>query len=533
MQLPLSIIPKPEKITLHAGSFVLAPNSSISYVPAGRRAAELLKQVTGFGLVAEKGAIQIKLDPDIQGDEAYQLEINERGISISASTSAGLFYGAQTVRQLLPASAEKDGITQAVDMPCLHIEDRPRFQHRGFMLDVSRHFFNPTEIKRVLDLLALQKLNRFHWNLTNDQGWRIEIKKYPRLTEIGSKRKATQVDGWILSKPVYDGIPYEGFYTQEEVREIVAYAKENFIEVIPEINSPGHAAAAIAAYPELSCAGTPSEVRATFTSFSKPLCVGKDFAFEFLENVFTEIAELFPFGYIHIGGDEVNKKEWKKCPHCRRRVAEQGLKSGNDLQTYYENQLVKRLKTKGVNIIAWNEAMHADLDKAVINQYWFFIHRKKSLAELQKGRKTIVSDASALYLDYSYKVMELLRTYNFEPQFPEVTDEQAVNILGVESALWTEYVYSRNRMDWQMFPRLLAVSETAWTPKHERNYQDFLTRLESFEQRLNALDVHHATRECYLKYQKISKVPSIFKVIAREHPAMQEYKQYHPLESRD
>lgn len=531
MHQPLPIIPKPEKITLHAGIFALAPRSSISYSSAGKRAAELLKQITGFSLISEKGTIQIELDPDIQGDEAYQLAINEHGIFISASTSAGLFYGTQTLRQLLPVRAEKDGITQTIELPHLHIEDRPRFQYRGFMLDVSRHFFTPTEIKRVLDLLALQKINRFHWNLTNDQGWRIEIKKYPRLTEIGSKRKATQVAGWILSKPVFDNIPYGGFYTQAEVREIVAYAKENFIEVIPEINSPGHAAAAMAAYPELSCDGAPSEVRSTF-AFSKPLCVGKDFAFEFLENVFTEIAGLFPYGYIHIGGDEVNKKEWKKCPHCQRRAVEQGLKNGHDLQTYYENRLAKSLKAQGVKPIAWNEAMHDDLDKDIINQYWFFINRKKSLAELQKGRKTIVSDATALYLDYSYKIMELIRTYNFEPQFPEVTDEQAVNILGVEGALWTEYVYSRNRMDWQMFPRLLAVSEIAWTPKHERNYQDFLMRLESFEQRLDALDVHHATRECYLKYQKISKVPSIFKVIAREHPAMQEYKQYHPLESR-
>ena len=533
MQRSLAIIPQPKKLTVNNGAFTVDPNSSISYAPDGIIAAGLLKRITGLPLVRENGDIQFELDRDIRGREAYHLLIHEDGIRISASTPAGLFYGAQTLRQLLPAEIEKTGITQPVTLPHLHIEDEPRFPHRGFMLDVSRHFFAPKEVKRILDLLALQKFNRFHWHLTDDQGWRIEIKKYPRLTEVGSIRKQTQINGWLLAKPVFDNKPYGGYYTQDDIREIVAYARENFIEVIPEIGSPGHAAAAMAAYPELSCAGEAVDVRATFTSFSKPMCVGREFAFEFLEDVFTEIAGLFPFGHIHIGGDEVNKKEWKKCPHCQRRMADEGLKNGSELQTYFEDRLVTILKSKGIKVIAWSEVMHDKLDGDVINQYWFFPNKKKSIAELKKGRKTIVSDFSNLYLDYSFKAMELIRTYSFEPQFPKVSDEQAANIIGIEAPLWTEYIYSRNRLDWQMFPRLLAVSETAWTPKDGRDFQNFLARLEQFEERLDALDVYHATRACYLQYQKISKIPYVLKILTREHPAMTEYKKFHPLETRD
>jgi hexosaminidase len=262
------------------------------------------------------------------------------------------------------------------------------------------------------------------------------------------------------------------------------------------------------------------------------MCVGQETAFEFLKDVFAEVAELFPYGHIHVGGDEVNKSAWRKCPHCQRRMKVEGLRSGHDLQTYFENRLVKILKAQGTRVIAWSEVMNDNLDPDVINQFWFFPARKKSIAGVKQGRSTIISDAGYLYLDYSYKVMELIKTYAFEPQFLEVSDEEAANIMGVETALWSEYVYSRDRMDWQMFPRLLAVSETAWTEKSGRDYQNFLARLEPYEQRLDTLGVHHATRECYMKYPKMSKIPSLLKVLTREHPAMTEYKHFHPAESR-
>jgi hexosaminidase len=525
---PFPIIPKPQKMISKEGTYRLTLNSTISYTPEGERAATLLQKLIGLELTRVRGDVDLEINATIQDAEGYFLDIDENGIRIAASSPAGLFYGAQTLRQLLPPEVEGRASSDQFDVPFLHIEDAPRFSHRGFMLDVSRHFFGPEEIKRLIDLIALQKINRFHWHLTDDQGWRIEIKKHPPLTEIGAFRKESQTGGWVLSKPVFDGKPHGGFYTQDDVREIVAYARENFIEVIPEIDAPGHAIAAIAGYPELSCSGEPVEVRTSVGAFSSPMCVGNDFVFEFLEDVLSEVADLFPYQHIHIGGDEVNKKWWKKCPKCQTRKRELGLKTENDLQVYFENRLVSMLKSKGCQVIGWNEIIHEDLDKDVINQFWLNFKQKQTVAELKKGRKTIVSDFAHFYLDYSYKVMELIKSYSFDPHLPGITDIEAGNIVGVEGALWCEYVNSRDRIDWQMFPRLLAVSETAWTPKDMRDFDDFLVRLGHFEKRLDVLGVKHATRECYMKYRKISKAPHFLRILlSREHPAMVEYKQYH------
>jgi hexosaminidase len=530
--LNLPLIPKPQKLILRGKPYTLRSGASVFYPKEGERAARILQRLKGFTPAAENADVRFELDQAIEGEEAYSLDIRGDGVRICASSAAGLFYGAQTFRQLLPPAVEKEGLTNNIELPQLHIEDRPRFPHRGFMLDDARHFYDKEEIKRVIDLIALHKFNRFHWSLTNDQGWRIEIKKYPRLTQVGSVRKRTQVYGWLLAKPIFDEKPYGGFYTQDDIHEIVTYAGENFIEVIPEINSPGHATAAIASYPELSCSGESTEVESRVTVLSRPMCVGRETTFEFLKDVFVEVAGLFPYGFIHVGGDEVNKRPWRNCPHCQRRIKEEGLKTGADLQTYFENRLVKILQSQDSKVIAWSEVMNDNLDPAVVNQFWFFPARKKSIAGLKQGRKTIVSDASYLYMDYSYRVTELIKTYTFEPQFPQISDEQAANLIGIEAALWSEYVYSRNRLDWQMFPRLLAVSEVAWMEKSARDFHDFLTRLEKYEQRLETMGVHHATRECYLKYPSASKIPSLLKVLTREHPAITEYKQFHPGETR-
>jgi hexosaminidase len=526
----LALIPKPQSAIVGDGVFVLTSEATVSYPPEGTQAARLIRNLTGFVSQAEGSQIRFELDTAIRGEEAYHLDVDPDGVRISASTAAGLFYGAQTLRQLLPAGVETGRAAAPFEVPYLHIEDAPRFLHRGFMLDVSRYFFGVEDIKRIIDLLALQKINRFHWHLTDDQGWRIEIKKYPRLAEVGSKRRESQVGGWLLSKPVYDSIPHGGYYTQEQVREVVAYARANFIEVIPEIDAPGHAIAAIAAYPELSCTGMPIEVRTSVgAAFSKPMCTGKEGVFEFLDDVLSEVVELFPYKHIHVGGDEVKTKEWQKCPHCRARMAAEGLQKAHDLQAYFENRLVKILKSKGCQVIAWSEAVHDALDKGVINQFWLFASKKRTISELKNGRRTIVSDFSSLYLDYPCRLIPLIKTYTFEPQYSEVTAEQAGNILGVEAALWTEFVHSRARLDWQTFPRLLAVSETAWTSKDGRDYQDFLRRLDTFEKRLDALDVQYATREFTVKYQKISRIPPWLKMLfAKDQPALLEYRQYHP-----
>ena len=523
----LPVIPKPQTLVRSQGVFLLAGSAEIAAPPAAQQGAVLLQQLTGLAFSTGGGAVRFEQDAAVQGAESYTLDVTPAGIRIGASAPAGFFYGAQTLRQLLPPEVEQGAATFPMAVPCVHIADAPRFQHRGFLLDVSRHFFGPVEIKRIIDLLALQKINRFHWHLTDDQGWRIEIKKYPRLVEIGSQRKESQSGGWILSKPTFDGIPHRGYYTQDEIREVVAYAAQNFIEVIPEIDAPGHAAAAMAAYPELSCDGRSGEVRTTVSSFSNPLCVGKEFVFTFLEDVFSELAELFPYRHIHIGGDEVNKKAWKKCPDCQARLAAEGLKTPHDLQVYFENRLVKILKARGCEVITWSEVLHPALDPDVINQYWFFLSKKKTVAAIQKGRRTIVSEFSALYLDYSYKVMPLRQTYDFDPQFTGITVEQAGNILGVEAALWTEFVDSRKRIDWQMFPRVLAASEMAWTEQDGRSYEDFLVRLALFERRLRALGVAHAVQACYLQKPGLQVVPHALRILfSKEHPALAEYRKF-------
>lgn len=526
-----TIIPRPRGVRFGQGEFLLKPHQRLFAVPEAARAAELLGQLIGATATHGEASIRLEHDSDVADPEGYRLVIDAGGIEIRASAPAGFFYGAQSLRQLLPTDAESAPLNRPVTLPMVEIVDSPRFKYRGFMLDVSRHFFSVDEIKRTLDLLALQKINRFHWHLSDDQGWRIEIRKYPRLTSVGAWRPRTQIGGWVLSKPVFNETAYVGFYTQQEIREVVEYARRNFIEVIPEIDVPGHSAAAIAAYPELSCSGEQTEVRAEFTSFSKPLCVGNERVFTFLDDVFSEIAELFPFGWVHIGGDEVRKKEWKRCPRCRERVRAQGLASSGHLLSYFEDRLVRMLREKGLRVVGWGDILHDELDPNVVNQYWLFSQKKATIAHLRRGRPTIISDFGSLYLDYSYRAMELKRTYEFEPHLPSLSDEAARSILGVEAPLWTERVYSRDRQDWQLFPRLTAVSEIAWSPRERRDYEDFLRRLTAFEERLDALGVHHASRECYLKPPRVSKIPQALRILLRrEHPAMTEYLEHHPAE---
>lgn len=527
MLVQLPVIPKPQKTIVYQGWYRLHPQDCLSFPPEGRQAGALLARVTHLGVsVPGAGAVQLALNPAIPGEEGYYLDIDQQGIRITSATPAGLFYGAQTLRQVLPAEIERAGLAQPVDLPYVHIEDQPRFAHRGFMLDVVRHFFGVAEIKRILDLLALQKINRFHWHLSDDQGWRIEIKKYPRLTEIGSKRKQTQVDGWLFSKPVFDGIPHEGFYTQDEVREVVAYARENFIEVIPEIDAPGHATAAIAAYPALQCSGAPAEVQVLARHFSNPMCVGSEFVFEFLDGVFSELAALFPFHRIHIGGDEVNQKPWRRCPACQRRMAQEKLANGHDLQAYFANRLVAMLKARGCQVTGWNELLHDSLDKEVINQFWFPFSRKKSIAEIRRGRPTILSEATSCYLDYSFEALPLANSYACEPQVFGLSETEAASVLGVEAALWTEVVDSRQRLDWQMFPRLLALSEAGWTNRQNREYADFLSRLERFQKRLDELGVQYAAPGCCQPPNQ-PRTPQLTRLLfTREHPALKEYRKF-------
>ena len=497
-----NIIPLPAEQTLLPGEFQLTPETiiitdlvTIMYSDYLR---DLLAIPTGFPLHGKIGnqsvaskSIRLRLDPrlDSLGEDGYRLEVRPEAVTITSILPTGIFYGIQTLRQLLPAAIEERSLVHGVEwrIPCQIINDRPRFGWRGFMLDEGRHFQGKQAVLQTLDLMALQKLNVFHWHLTEDQGWRIEIKKYPRLTEIGSKRIGTS-RGFIGK---HDGIPHGGFYTQEEIRQVVAYAAERNITVIPEIELPGHCMAALAAYPELSCTGGPFEVATGFGIFPDIYCPGKEATFTFLQDVLDEMLMLFPAHYVHIGGDEAPKKRWQKCPDCQRRIREEGLEDEHALQVWFTNRIATWLAGRGRRILGWNEILGESLRDDAIIQYW--AGSKEILAEAvrSRGQQVVMSDFLDAYLDHSYSLTPLSRAYRFDPSLPGVDPANPI-LLGLEFPLWGEWLPNRRRMEYQAWPRLTAMAETAWTPRDKKDYPDFLRRLESFLERLDRLGVGYA-----------------------------------------
>ncbi len=499
----MDIIPFPEKIKLQAGEFRLTPETCILTNTANRWNADYLRGLlgssTGFllriqtgGLVA-KNVIRLHLDPGLArlGREGYRLEVRPDVIIIKAPGTAGVFYGIQTLRQLFPVEIEERCPVLGFEwqVPCVLIEDKPRFAWRGFMLDEGRHFQGKETMLLTLDLMALQKMNVLHWHLTEDQGWRIEIKKYPKLTEVGSRRAGTSKT--ILGKQ-HDGIPHSGFYNQDEIRKIVAYAAERCIMIVPEIEMPGHSLAALASYPELSCTGRPFEVATHFGIFPDIFCAGKDTVFTFLQEVLDEILELFPSPYIHIGGDEAPKKRWKECPDCQRRIREEGLKNEHSLQVYFTNRIAAYLDSKGRHVMGWNEILQDGLAKGAVVQFWAR-GRERLLAAIRTEKRAVVmSTYLDTYLDHSHNLMPLSRAYRYEP-VPAGVDVNDVNsLLGLEFPLWSEWVPNRARLDYQAYPRLTAMAETGWTLKDKKDFKDFRRRLEKFLGRLSRLGVHYA-----------------------------------------
>ncbi len=357
------------------------------------------------------------------------------------------------------------------------------------MLDEGRHFQGMDTVLLTLDLMAMLKLNRFHWHLTDDQGWRIEIKKYPRLTEVGSQRAGTSQT--ILGK-VHDGMPHGGFYTQGEIRSIVAYAADRHITIIPEIEMPGHARAALAAYPEYSCTGGPFEVATHFGIFPDIFCAGKETTFTFLQDILDEVMGLFPSTYIHIGGDEAPKKRWKECPHCQERIRTEGLKDEHALQGYFTNRMMAYIESKGRRGLGWNEILHEGLVENAAVQFWVRGREALLTAIRAEHRPVIMSTYLDAYLDHSYSLMPLSRAYNYEPVPAELNEKEAASILGLEFPLWTEWVPNRARLDYQAYPRLIALAETGWTPKARKDLQDFRVRLANFLPRLDLLGVRYA-----------------------------------------
>jgi hexosaminidase len=500
----MPIIPLPFHLEKKAGLFRLTAATVIQADLANRWNADYLQALlaapTGLTLPVRpldqtgQNVIQLRLDPALAslGPEGYRLIVSPAAVTLTAPGTTGVFYGIQSLRQLLPVEIEERLPVAGVDwhIACLDIIDQPRFAWRGFMLDEGRHFQGRETVLRTLDLMALQKLNIFHWHLTEDQGWRIEIRKYPRLAQIGSHRLGTR-KGFTAGK--HDGNPHGGFYTQAEIREIVAYAADRHITVVPEIEMPGHSVAALAAYPELSCTGGPFEVATHFGIFPDIYCAGKEVVFSFLQDVLDEVLELFPSPYIHIGGDEAPKKRWKDCPDCQRRMTEQRLKDAHALQVYFTNRIAAYLDMKGRHAIGWNEILEGGLAGSAIVQYWARGHKKLLEAIRNDHRKTVMSFCLKTYLDYSYNLLPLSRLYRYEPIPTGLDEEATAAILGVESPLWTEWVPNRARLDYQIYPRLSALAETGWTPREKKSLPDFRRRLVPFFARLDRLGIQYAS----------------------------------------
>lgn len=502
----INIIPTPQSLVQQDGFFRLNSHTAITAVsPEAKTIAEFFaaKMRTSTGLdiqVAEKGNILLSLDSslDVPNDEGYSLEVSKDAVKVVAKTTQGLFYGMQSFLQLLPAEIESPSKVNGIawQAPAVSIKDAPRFGYRGIMLDPCRHFMPAENVKKYIDVLSLFKINRIHWHLTDDQGWRIEIKKYPKLTEIGSKR----IDG--------EGTEYGGYYTQEEIKDIVKYAADHFITVVPELELPGHEMAAIAAYPNLSCKGEPGTPRIIWGVEDIVMCPGKEDMFTFLQDVIDEMVPLFPSEYFHIGGDECPKTSWKNCPLCQKRIKAEGLKADGKhsaeekLQSYVIQRMEKYLETKGKKIIGWDEILEGGLAPSATVMSWRG-EEGGIAAALMDHTVIMTPGGNGMYLDAyqgdpkiepvtigGYTLLE--KTYSYNP-IPDTLAAMGKSdyILGVQGNTWSEYMYDEAKRDYMIFPRILAVAEIGWTNLDRKDYKDFERRIENAYVRLDGHAINY------------------------------------------
>lgn len=504
------LVPKPVKMTMGTGFFTLAPNTVLVAKSADEKIeahkfSAAIAPATGFNLrivdkAGKASAIEFLLDKTTATSrEGYRLSVTPQRISIAAPASAGLFYATQTLRQLLPpqifAPSKQNGVNW--QMPSVQIEDAPRFEWRGLMLDSGRHFFPIPVVKKFIDAMALHKMNTFHWHLTEDQGWRLEIKKYPRLTEIGSKRAESPKLG---ARNQGDGTPYGGFYTQSQAREIVAYAGARHITVVPEIEIPGHAAAAIAAYPELGNSDIPQYAPHVYTIWGvHPYTFApKNETFTFLENVLSEVLEIFPSTYIHIGGDEAPTTQWETSLFAQQFMKQNNLKNGHELQSYFNERLEKFLNAHGRRLIGWDEILEGGLAPNAAVMSWRGEGGAKAAA--QQNHPFVMASNGAYYLDYNQSkapgepetiggYLPLQRVYDFDPTAGIAPEKQHLQ-LGVQGQLWSEYIADANKLEYMAYPRASAVAETAWTPAALKDYPDFRQRLATHTLRLKYLGLN-------------------------------------------
>jgi hexosaminidase len=491
-----NVVPLPQTVNLtDEKPFILDSNTQIFYTDGDEQMkrnanflAQYIKEIMGFELsvVTKKqrlNIISLSLDKNIKGKDSYKINTSVKEIKISGCTPVGVFYGIQTLRKSLPCEENRLKLTSTIDkivMPSVVVEDSPRFAYRGMMLDCARHFFPVRFVKEYIDLLALHNMNTFHWHLTDDQGWRIEVKAYPRLTETGSRRSKTIIGN---NSDIDDGIPHGGYYTQEEIREIVKYAHERYITIIPEFDMPGHTMAVLASYPELGCTGGPYEVGHKWGIYHNVLCAGNEKSYEFVMNVLDEFIQLFPSKYIHIGGDETPTVCWENCPKCKTVKV-----NGESLQGHFMKTIENYLALKGRRIIGWDEILDCDISKGATIMAWRGINAGVKGAEM--GHDVIMTPLTHCYFDYyqtenkNYEPsitgmwsIDVKKVYELEPVPDSLSVEARKHILGVQANLWTEYIPIKEVAEYMVLPRMAALAEVQWTNADKKNFDDFKIRI--------------------------------------------------------
>jgi hexosaminidase len=514
----VNIIPKPTECKVYKGSFTLQEGTEVIIMEGQPELANLsayftesIKAAGGpamkvttikqYSKITSKAIyLSINKSDSLLGKEGYALRVDKNYIMLNAYSGRGLFYGLQSLFQLMPAetaNALKAGKPVKWEVQAVKISDIPRYSYRGMHLDVSRHMFPVAFIKKYIDLLSIYKMNTFHWHLTDDQGWRIEIKKYPRLTSVGATRKGTQV----AKTDETDNKPYGGFYTQDEVREVVAYAAARYIRVMPEIEMPGHAIAALSAYPQYSCRQVPMEIRTTWGVSDDVFCAGNDSTFYFLQDVLTEVMALFPSEYIHVGGDECPKSQWVKCSKCQARIKTEGLHNEHELQSYFIKRIEKFLTANGRKLVGWDEILEGGLPPQAAVMSWRGF--EGGIEAAKQGHDVMMTPGSHCYFDYyqgdpAYEPLaiggytNLRKVYSFEPTPPELTPEQAKHILGAQGNLWTEYIENGNHVEYMAYPRAIALAEVNWSAKDSRDWDDFTRRLKNHFIRLDLKGVNYS-----------------------------------------
>ena len=503
------LVPAPTHIEFADGELRLGDALDLDYNPKDKNLKNIIRltkselssigySVTDSDSDEAHTRVSINIDQNItETPESYNLKIAPQGIDISGSDYAGLFYGLQTLVQIL----ETTKINNSPAVASVLIEDRPRFRWRGMLLDVARHMFPADFIKRYIDIIAAHKMNVFHWHLTEDQGWRMPIKKYPKLKDIAAWRKETLV-GHYRDKPhQFDGKPYGGFYTREEIKDIIDYASDRSVTIVPEIEMPGHATAALSAYPQLSCTGGPHEAETVWGVHKEVFCAGNEETFDFLENVLEEVAQIFPGPYIHIGGDECPKTRWAECEKCQARIADEGLKDEHELQSYFIKRIEKILEKFDKRLIGWDEILEGGLAPNAVVHSWRGMDG--GIEAANAGHEVIMSPTTYVYFDYYQSedrkneplaiggYLPLSKVYEFEPVPHDIDKDKRHLILGGQANLWTEYIPTTKQAEYMLLPRVCALAEAVWSPKNKRDYSGFIDRLGDHLKRLDRKNLNY------------------------------------------